>query len=193
MTLLLVGLILFLGTHSLRIFAEDWRAARIARMGELRWKGIYAVVSLIGFVLLVQGYGDARLAAPVLWQPPVWTRHVAAVLMLPAMILLVAAYVPRNRIKARLGHPMLLGTKLWAAAHLIANGTLADLCLFGAFLVWAILAFRSCRRRDGAQAAAAAATEPKYDVIVVAAGVAAWGVFARYLHLWMIGVAPFGA
>jgi uncharacterized membrane protein len=138
MTLLLVGLVVFLGVHSLRIYADSWRTRQVARIGEQRWKSIYSVVSLAGFALLVWGYGVARGTPVVLWTPPLWTRHLASVLTLPAFVLLAAAYVPGNRIKAAVGHPMIAGVKVWAFSHLLANGNLADVVLFGAFLAWAI-------------------------------------------------------
>jgi uncharacterized membrane protein len=143
MTLLLLGLVLFLGTHSVRIFADGWRAQRVSAMGLNAWKGVYSVVSIAGFVLIVYGYGAARLEPVVLYLPPVWTRHLASLLTIPAFILLVAAYVPGTRIKRAVGHPMVLGVKTWARAHLLANGMLADVLLFGAFLVWAVLEKRA--------------------------------------------------
>jgi uncharacterized membrane protein len=146
MTLLLLGLILFLGVHSTRIFADGFRSAQRARLGENGWKAAYSVASLVGFVLLVYGFGQARADSPVLWTPPVYMRHLAALLVAAAFVLLAAAYVPGNAIKAKLGHPMILGVKTWALAHLLANGRLVDVLLFGAFLVWAILDFASSRR-----------------------------------------------
>ena len=149
MTLLTLGLILFLGLHSLRIFADSWRTAQIARLGEKPWKGLYSLASIVGFVLLIEGFGRARAATVVLWSPPFWTHYVAAVLTLIAFVLVVAAYVPGTRIKSWVHHPMVLGVKVWAFAHLISNGTLADVVLFGSFLVWAIAVFASSRRRIG--------------------------------------------
>jgi uncharacterized membrane protein len=192
MLMLIAGLALFLGVHSSRVFAEDTRSAFIAAHGEKAWKGLYAVLSIVGFVLVVYGYGEARPAPLVLWTPPVWTRHAAALLTLPALILLVAAYVPRNAIKARLGHPMLLGTKLWAAAHLLANGNVADVLLFGGFLVWATLCFRAAKGRDRAAGTVYPSGGTTPTVIAIAVGIAAWAAFAFHLHLAWIGVRPFG-
>jgi uncharacterized membrane protein len=191
MTLLLLGLILFLAVHSMRIVADDWRGAQIARLGLGPWKGLYSLLSIAGFVLLVWGYGIARQHPVELWSPPLWARHVAALLMLGSAVLLVAAYVPRNGIKARLHHPMLLAVKLWAVAHLLANGSLADVLLFGAFLVWAVLDFRAARRRDRASQAVYAPGTASGSVATVAIGVAAWAVFAFWLHGPLIGVRPF--
>jgi len=192
MSMLVIGLVVFLGAHSVRIFAEDWRSARVSAMGAGAWKGAYAVISIVGFVLIVWGYGEARAMPVELWQPPIWTRHVAALLTLPAFVLLAAAYVPGTRIKAAVKHPMVLGVKLWAFAHLIANGRLADVILFGAFLLWAILDFRAARRRDRRTGAVYKAGPVLRDVIAIGVGIFAWGVFAMYLHAAWIGVRPFG-
>ena len=138
MNALIAGLVIFLGMHFIHILAPSWRAAQVTRLGEKKWKGIFSLASLIGFGLLVWGYSQARLDPIMLWLPPSGLRYLSALLMLPAFILLVAAYVPGNRIKAMIGHPMTASVKLWAFAHLIVNGNLADVLLFGTFLVWAI-------------------------------------------------------
>lgn len=191
MLVLILGLLLFLGIHSIRIVANDWRNAQIAKLGEGPWKGIYTLVSLIGFGLIIWGFGMARAEPVVIWSPPVWTRHLAGLLLIVAMILLTAAYVPGTTIKAKIGHPMLAGTKIWAFAHLIANGTLADELLFGSFLIWAVAAFISSRKRDRA----AGVTYPKLgtarDVVAVVIGIALWALIAFYAHGRVIGVSPF--
>jgi uncharacterized membrane protein len=192
MILLVLGLALFLGAHSTRIFAEGWRERRIAAMGVLPWKALYALVSLAGLVLIVYGYGEARAAPLVLWSPPAWTRHLAALLTLPAFVLVAAAYVPGNRLKARVGHPMVLGVKTWAVAHLFANGTLADVVLFGSFLAWAVLDFIAARKRDRAAGVRYAIAGAGRDAVVVVVGLAAWAAFAFWLHAALIGVRPFG-
>ena len=150
MLLLIAGLIIFLGVHSINLLAPQWREQKIQQLGALPWKGIYAFLSLLGFALLVSGYGAARMEPIWLWQAPVWTRHLAALLTLPAFILLLATYVPGTHIKARIGHPMLLATKTWAIAHLLANGGLHDVLLFGGFLAWAVFGFIVLRKRDRA-------------------------------------------
>jgi uncharacterized membrane protein len=190
MALLIAGLILFLGAHSVRIFADGWRGQVIERIGEKKWKGMISLVSLLGFVLLIVGYGSARMEPVALWQPPVWGRHLAILLNLAVCILLVAAYVPRNSIKARLGHPMVAGVKMWAIAHLLANGTLADLVLFGSFLLWAVLDFRSSRRRDRAAATVRAPGVLSNTLLTVALGTALWAALLFWLHAWLIGVQP---
>jgi uncharacterized membrane protein len=188
MTPLVLGLLLFLGVHSIRIVAPAWREAQQARLGLVAWKGLYALASLAGFVLLVWGYGQARQQPVVLWQTPVGLRHLAVPLTLVAFVLLAASLVGRNAIQARLQHPLLIGIKVWAFAHLLANHTLADLLLFGSFLLWAVLAFRSARQRDRVEVTVA----PGRTAIAVAVGVAAWVGFAFWAHQAWIGVRPLG-
>ena len=192
MAYLLAGLLLFLGVHSLRIFAEAWRAQQIARIGPLPWKGLVSVLSLAGFVLLVWGWGMARQAPVVLWQPPVGMRHAASLLTLLAFVLLAAAYVPGNAIKARVHHPMVLGVKTWALAHLLSNGNVAHVVLFGSFLAWGVLLFIASRRRDRREATVYAPGRLAPTLVTVVVGVAAWAVFAFKFHGMWIGVRPFG-
>lgn len=191
MSFLILGLAIFLGVHSLRIFASDWRDARIADLGENTWKGIYSLASALGLGLIVWGYGMARMDAAILWNSPAWTRHVAALLTLPAFILIVAAYVPGNRIKAALGHPMVAGVKLWALAHLLANGNLADALLFGSFLAWAVASFAVSRRRDRIAGTKYPVLGWPRDAAVAAIGTGAWAAFAMIGHIWLIGVRPY--
>jgi uncharacterized membrane protein len=191
MITLVAGLVVFLGAHSVRVFADDWRAARIAAMGEQRWKLVYSILSIVGFVLVVYGYGEARHAPVVLYTPPVWTRHLAALLTLPAFVLVAAAYVRGTRIKARVGHPMVLGVKVWAFAHLLANGTLADVVLFGSFLAWAVVDYLAARRRDRVAGVTYASGPVSRDLIAVGAGGLAWALFGFVLHGPLIGVRPF--
>lgn len=190
MSLLILGLVLFLGMHSLRIFADHWRSVQITRLGEGTWKALFAVLSVIGFVLIVVGYGRTRIDPAVLWTPPLWTYHIAITLTLPAFILIVAGNVPRNHLRRWLGHPMLAGTKLWAIAHLISNGRLGDTLLFGGFLIWAIACFASARRRDRRAGVAYARGTAKGNIITVVAGIGLWALFAFVLHVWLIGVKP---
>lgn len=192
MTVLILGLILFLGPHSVRIVAEPWRTQMLHRLGEKPWKGLYSLVSLIGFALIIWGYGLARYDPVVLWQPPVAMRHIASLLTLASFILLTAAYVPGNSIKARLRHPMILGVKLWAFAHLLANGMAADLVLFGAFLLWAVLDYRAARERDREQSISYGQGKLVPSIVAVVIGTLLWAAFAFWLHRWWIGVAPFG-
>jgi uncharacterized membrane protein len=192
MTFLIIGLVIFLGVHSVRIFADDWRRQQITRMGENKWKIGYSLMSAVGLALIVWGYGVARETPVVLWNPPTGMRHLAALLTLVAFILLAATYVPRNQIKARFHHPMVLGVKAWALAHLLANGTVADVLLFGAFLAWAVMSFIAARRRDRAAATTYPAGAMSGTLIAVVVGVFAWVAFAFWLHGPLIGVRPFG-
>jgi uncharacterized membrane protein len=192
MTLLIAGLLVFLGVHSARVFAEGWRIQRIGTWGEGGWKGAYSVLSLIGFVMIVYGYGATREAPIDLWTPPLWTRHVTVLLTLPIFIMFAASGMPGSHIKAALKHPMTLGVKLWALAHLVSNGRLGDVLLFGGFLAWAVLVFIAARKRDRAQGTTYVATGWTKDVIAVAIGLIAWVVFAFYLHAKLIGVSPLG-
>jgi uncharacterized membrane protein len=191
MAALILGLVLFLGVHSVRIVADGWRGEQVARLGEGRWKVLYSLVAAAGLALIVWGYGMARAEPAVLFVPAPWTRHLAALLSALAFVLIAAAYIPGTRIKAAIGHPMVAGVKSWALAHLISNGTLADLLLFGAFLAWAVVDFASLRRRDRAQGRTYAAVSLGRDAAAVAVGLAAGWVFARYLHGPLIGVQPF--
>jgi uncharacterized membrane protein len=189
MTLLITGLILFLGIHSTGILAPVWREKIQTKLGVNGWKSLYSIVSLIGLVLIIWGYGAARMDPVWLWLPPVWARHLALVLTVPAFILLAATYVPDSNIKARLGHPMLAAIKVWALAHLLSNGNLADVLLFGGFLIWAIAGFAVLRRRDRTAGVVRSGTL-KGDIIAVVVGIVAWAVFAMYLHTLLIGVSP---
>ncbi len=192
MVYLVLGLALFLGAHSVRIVADGWRTATLARIGDKRWKGLVTLASLAGFALLVWGYGQARQQPVVLWQPPPGMAHLAALLTLAAFVLLAAAYVPRNGLKARLHHPMVLSVKVWALAHLLANGTLAAVVLFGAFLLWAVLDFRTARQRDRAQGTRYPQGTLAGTLGAVMVGALAWAVFAFWAHGVLIGVRPLG-
>lgn len=190
MTALIVGLVLFLGVHSLRLRNDDLRDRLRARCGESGFKGLYSLVSAVGLGLIVWGYGLARETPIVLWPTMTWTRHLAALLVLLSFVLITAAYVPGNAIKARLHHPMVLGVKVWALAHLLANNTLADLVLFGSFLIWAVLCFKSARRRDCATGMVYPAGHGARTGITIVLGSLAYGVFAMWLHAMLIGVRP---
>ena len=188
MTLLVLGLVIFLGVHSVSIVAPAWRDAQAARLGALPWKAVYTLISVIGFVLLVYGYGLARQTPVTLYVPPTWTRHLALLLLLPVFPLFLAAYLP-GRIKAAAKHPMLLATKLWATAHLIANGTLADVLLFGGFLAWAVADRISVKRR-AARPVPGAPASALNDVVAVVGGLAIYALFLFWLHARWIGVSP---
>ena len=199
MTQLILGLILFLGAHSVRILADGWRDQTIAAYGEKAFKGVYTLVAILGFYLLVVGYGEARLQPLVLWNPPIFTKHISMLLMLLSSILLIATYIPRNHFKMRLKHPMVLSVKVWALSHLLANGNLVDLVLFGSFLIWAVLNFRSARARDRAQVQNSDANEEAplkpnllATLIALFGGMGLWAVITFVLHAKVVGVAPMG-
>jgi uncharacterized membrane protein len=191
MTYLVMGLIVFLGIHSVSIVAPDWRDRTAVRVGGGAWRGLYSLLSITGFVLLIWGYGLARQQPVVLYTPPFWTHYLAALLMLPVFPLLFATYFP-GRIKAALKQPMLAAVKLWAVAHLIANGTLADVLLFGGFLVWAV-ADRMSYKRRAMRPIHTAPPSRMNDLIAVAIGLAVYVIFALWLHRLWIGVAPLPA
>jgi uncharacterized membrane protein len=190
MSVLILGLVVFLGIHSVGIFAPAWRDRMAAQMGEIPWKAIYAVVSLVGLLLIIWGYGATRDAPVPLWAPPVWLRHVNLLLMVPVFALLLAAYLP-GRIRTTVKHPMLAAVKLWAFGHLLANGNLADVVLFGSFLVWAVADRISFKRR--VPPAVPLAPEGKLnDLIAIVGGLLIYGAFMGGLHLWLFGVSPLG-
>ena len=189
MLLLIVGLVLFLGVHSVAIVAPGLRARTIHRLGERGWKGLYALVSLVGFVLICYGFGLARQAPVILYSPPIWLRHVALILMLPVFPLIFAAYLP-GRIKTAAKHPMLAAVKLWAFAHLLANGLLADVLLFGGFLAWAVVDRISLKRRSTPQLLRTAPPGRWNDVIAVVLGLVIYALLIGWAHVRLFGVSP---
>ena len=192
MVYLIAGLLMFLGVHSVRIVADGWRTRTLARVGDGTYKGVYSVVSIVGFGLIIYGFGIARETPTLLWTVPVGMRHAASLLTLVAFVLLAAAYVPRNGIKAKLHHPMVLGVKSWALEHVLVNGNLAHLVLFGAFLAWAVVDFIAARRRDRAAGTQYPAGTVSGTVVAVLVGLIAWAAFAFKLHGLLIGIRPFG-
>jgi uncharacterized membrane protein len=190
MLLLILGLVIFLGAHSIRVFANDWRSAQVARFGAQRWKGLFALASLIGLAFIIVGFGNARLYPVLLYTPPAWLRELNIPLTLLAFVLVSAAYVPGNRIKTKVGHPMLAGVKAWAFGHLLATGMVCDVVLFGAFLLWAIADFAVSRRRDRVAGVVYPPGALKGDLSAVAAGVITWIIVAFWLHTLLIGVNP---
>jgi uncharacterized membrane protein len=193
MAILVLGLIIFLGLHSIRIFAESGRERAIARLGEGPWKGIYSLLSAIGFVLIVWGFAQARFTAPPLWTPIPGARHITITLMLVSMVLLAAYLFKRSHITAWVHHPMVWSVALFGLAHLIANGSAADVVLFGAFLVWAAVDLVSSYARDRRDGVVY--PEPNWSATfgAVVVGLAFWAVMAFFLHYWLFGVAPLSA
>jgi len=189
----LAGLVIFLGMHSAQALYPGAREAAIARLGAKGWKALYSIVSIAGFWLLVTGYAAARPSAEILWDPPAVLMHLASLLNIVAFVLLAASGFPGNAIRGRLGHPMTLGVKTWAFAHLLANGDSVSMLLFAAVLVWAVLVFRAARRRQPAAGTSAGTSHPLATLatILVGAGAGLW--FAFVGHAWLIGVAPFAS
>ena len=188
MTLLIVGLVLFLGIHSVSIVAPGWRDAQVAARGEAAWKGLVSISAAIGLGLIVYGYGLARESPAPLYAPPPALRHVSLLLLLPVFVLLLSAYLP-GRIRSATKHPMLLATKLWALAHLLSNGNLADALLFGGFLAWAVADRISLKSRP-ARAIPMAPERRGNDVVAVVGGLVLYALTVFWLHAWVIGVAP---
>jgi uncharacterized membrane protein len=193
MLVLVLGLVVFLGVHSVSIVAPRWRAATIARVGEKPWKGLYSIAAGVGLALVIVGYGMARRDPVVLYAPPAALRHLALLVMVPVFPLLFAAYLP-GRIRAAAKHPMLLAVKLWALAHLLANGTLADVLLFGGFLAWAVADRLAVKRRSAVEAHAVPGAPPRpyNDAIAVAVGLLVYVALVLRGHRWLIGVSPLG-
>ena len=188
---LFIGLALFLGIHSLQSLAPVARQNSVARWGALGFKAVYAAVAILGLYLVFKGYAQARLDPVVLWSPPRGLQMGTILLMWVAMIFLVATYIPNNHIKAKLRHPMTLSVKVWALSHLLINGNLADVVLFGGFLVWSVLVFRAARKRD--RQSLHSAPEGKWlgTGLTVVVGTGVWAAFFMGgLHVWLVGVMP---
>lgn len=191
MFILIVGLILFLGIHTVRIIAPGFRDRMIAERGENAWKGIYTLISLVGFGLIIWGFSIARFSAPIIYTPPLWMTHVTLLFMLVSFILLAVYGMPAGKIKPAVKHPMLLAVKLWAFGHLLANGDLASVLLFGAFLVWAVADRISVKRRAPAGMEPSVKTGPvRNDIAAIVAGLVVYVLFVWKLHEWLFGVAP---
>ena len=190
MSILLIGLVIFFAVHSVSIVNEPWRDRMVAKIGQWPWMGLFSLIAILGLVLIVKGYELARYDPVVIYSPPMWLRYVANLLLVPVFPLLVAAYLP-GRIQTATKHPMLIATKLWASAHLLANGMLADVVLFGGFLAWAVVDRISMKRRTQRPIPGAPPSKAN-DLIVVVFGLALYVAFALWLHTWLIGVSPIG-
>jgi uncharacterized membrane protein len=191
MLLLVLGLLVFLGTHSLRIAGDTLRVGLITKLGPTRFKMVYTVASLFGFSMVVYGFGLARDTPVVLWTPLPAMKYVSYLLTLVAMVFMAAVYVPRNAFKAKLHHPMVLSVKTWALAHLLANGTVAHLLLFGSLLLWSVLLFKASRARDKREQVVYGPTNMASTVLTLEIGFAMWLVWVGWVHGWLIGVQVF--
>jgi len=191
MALLIVGIIIFLGLHLIRVIAPGLRQSMIASLGENGWKIAYSIVSILSLILLIYGFGQARQVTGMLYNPPIWMAHIALTLMLIAMICLVASLLPAGRIAVKTKHPMVLSVKIWAFSHLLANGETSSVLLFGAFLAWGVILRIALKRRERAgELTLRPFVSGKYDLYSVIIGVVAWALITFKLHELLIGVAP---
>jgi uncharacterized membrane protein len=186
MAIFVLGLIIFLTIHSISIINHNWRNRIVKTIGIWSWQGIYSLVAIIGFVMMVYGYGLARIHPVVLYTPPNLLHYITVVLMIPVFPMLLATYLP-GRIQTTLKHPMLAAIKLWAFAHLLANGTLADVLLFGAFLIWAVADRISLKHRPSDTVPVAVRSKLN-DTLVIVIGLGLYAAFVLGLHKWLIGV-----
>ncbi len=185
MGLLILGLVLFLGVHSIRIFAADWRQQQIENRGPGLWKGIYSLVSIVGLVVLVFGYASARETAGLVYEAPSWGRSVLFVAMPVALVLFVASQFPPGHLKKRFQHPMVWSLIIWSCGHLLANGDAASVLMFGAFLIWSVLDLMSAYRRPRPEPVPALVWP---DLASLAIGFGLVGALTVFLHEWLTGV-----
>jgi uncharacterized membrane protein len=189
MPIFIAGWVVFLGIHSVSIVAPRWRDAQVARMGHNAWRGVYSLISAVSLAAMIYGFGVARLTPVLLYVPPPALRHVTWLLMLPVFPLLIATYWP-GAIKRAVRHPMVVAVILWAAAHLLSNGTLNDVLLFGGFLVWGVADLISASRRTQERPLPGAPLSRTNDVIAVVAGLALYAITVLWAHTLVIGVSP---
>ena len=184
MTNLICGLILFLGIHSVSIFANDWRNAQVKKLGTVTWKIIYSVISIVSLALITVGYLETRPQPITIWSPPPWAWLITVYFSLVTMILVAAAYIPNNALKAKLKDPMLVGVIVWSICHLIAIGSLGGILLFGGFLIWGVLDLISCRKRRSQSALPDSPIKPTGTMTfaTVAVGFIAWTPFAHIAY-----------
>jgi len=182
MTFLVCGLILFLGIHSVSIFADQWRNDQVAKLGALTWKVIYSLISIVGIVLMTVGYLEARPQPITIWSPPPWAWQITVYFSLVSLILIAAAYVPNNLIKQKLKDPMLVGVIVWALCHLTTIGSLAGILLFGGFLIWGMIDLVSCRARRSKRPPAQEKASVVMTLATIAAGTVAFLPFAHIAY-----------
>lgn len=191
MALLIAGILLFIATHLVRPFAPGLRAAGIARLGRPAWMALHGIVSLLSLAMMALGFAEARLTGGMLYYPPAFMAHLTLTLMLIASICLVAAFLPAGHIRARLKFPGLVAVKIWALAHLLANGETYSVLLFVAILAWAVVLRITLKKRVASgEIALPVFVSAKNDVIAVVVGAVLYGLFVWKLHEWLIGVAP---
>jgi uncharacterized membrane protein len=192
LAIMILGLAVFLGSHVF-VTLRPQRAAVVARLGEGPYKGLFSLVSLVGIVLIAWGFAHYRATGWIdIWSPPPWTRHVTLLLVWPAIICIVAAYI-RGDIMRVLKHPMLVGVKLWALAHLISNGDLGSIILFGSILAWAVFDRITLKRRSDPGAPPFPVGGRRNDFFAVALGTLIYFALGFWFHPWAIGVPVFKA
>jgi len=187
MELLIAGILLFFGTHSISIISQQWRDQMCNRLGVLSWQGIYSLLAIAGFMLIVNGYADTRINPTTIYTTPYWFRHIAMLLLLPVFPLIIATYLP-GKIQTRTKHPMLVATKIWAVSHLLVNGNLGDIILFSSFLVWAVAERISLKRRTGVAVAMVPETRNN-DIIAISGGLIIYIAIILWLHQTITGTA----
>lgn len=191
MLLLVLSLVFLLGTHSVRIVAPGFRNRMIAQMGEGAWKGAYSAVSILAVAFVAYAFGQARQVTGILYSPPIWTSHMALTLMLFSMICLAASLFPAGHIATKTKHPLVLAVKIWALAHLLANGETSSVLLFVAVLAWGVVMRISLKRRARAgEVVTRPFVSARYDILAIVLGIALWAAFIWKLHEWLIGVQP---
>lgn len=191
MAFLVLGIVIFLGMHLVRVVAPDIRTSFIEKRGKGAWMGLYAALSFVGLCLIIYGFGAARGETGMLYNPPVFLRHIALLLMLLAFVLLAAGFLPAGRIAVAVKHPQILSIKIWALAHLLANGETSSVLLFGSFLAWAVILRISLKRRQRAgETVLPVFKSAQNDVLATVIGLVAYGLFIWKLHDWLIGVPP---
>ena len=191
MLILVIGLVVFFCLHSVRLVAPHWRETIMQQHGAMRWKIRFGMITLLSTAFIVMGYLQMRVEPVWLWFPPVWTRHLAGLLVLVALFFAGSALVPNTTMKKKMGYPMLIAVKIWAFAHLISNGSLADVMVFGSFLVWSIVSFAVYRRRDRkAGVIRDFESGVQYDLAAFAFAMVSWFAIAFCLHQAIIGVSP---
>ncbi|RMI18044.1 NnrU family protein [Sinorhizobium meliloti] len=191
MAILVLGIIIFLSMHLVRVVAPGFRAGIIDSRGKGTWMGLYTIVSLVGLCLIIYGFGQARGETGMLYDPPIFLRHIALLLMLVAFIVLAAGFLPAGRIAVALKHPQVLSIKIWALAHLLANGETSSVLLFGSFLAWAVILRISLKRRERAgEKVLPMFKSARNDVLAVVIGLVAFVLFVWKLHELLIGVQP---
>jgi uncharacterized membrane protein len=191
MVLLVISIILFLGVHLIRALAPGFRLSMIERLGRPAWIVIQSIASTVTLILLIYAFSIARYETTVLYSPPAWASHITITLMLIACICLVAGFLPAGYIATKTRHPMVLAIKIWALAHLLANGDSAGVLLFASFLVWGVILRISLKRRARAgEIVQKPFVSAKYDAAAVVLGIVLWGAIIWKLHEWLIGVSP---